>query len=99
MGKLAGTAETTDREASALEFAVRLATAHTTIDATFMDGLRRHFTDAEIVELGLATTAFIMLGRLHRAFGIAAMSAEAERVLAESTDQPPAARAAGRRGD
>jgi alkylhydroperoxidase family enzyme len=98
MGKLGGTAKTTEREASALEFAVRLATAHTAIDAAFMAGLRRHFTDPEIVELGLVTGAFIMLGRLHRAFGIAPMSAEAARVLAGATDQAPAASAAVREG-
>ncbi len=38
-----------------------------------MAGLRAQFTDAEIVELGLATGAFLALGRLHRAFDIAPM--------------------------
>ncbi|HKA63138.1 MAG TPA: hypothetical protein VKH83_11985 [Methylomirabilota bacterium] len=38
-----------------------------------MIDMRRHFTDAELVELGLITGAFIMLGRLHRTFGVAPM--------------------------
>lgn len=98
-GKLAGTRETTDREAAALEFAGRLATAHTTIDAEVMAGLRRRFTDPEIVELGLVTSAFIMLGRLHRAFGIAPMSAAAARVLAGSLEPPAGARGSVQKGD
>ena len=43
------------------------------MDNEFMTGLREHFSDAEIVELGLATGAFLALGRLHRAFDIAPM--------------------------
>ena len=46
-------------------------------------GLKRHFSDAEVVELGLVTGAFIMLGRLHRAFGIADMPAATHRLLDE----------------
>jgi hypothetical protein len=51
------------------------------IDARVIDGLRRHFTDAEVVELGLVTAAFLMLGRLHQAFGIAAMPAATHATL------------------
>ncbi len=43
------------------------------MDDAYMAGLRAQFTDAEIVELGLATGAFLALGRLHRAFDIAPM--------------------------
>jgi len=43
--------------------------------------LRRHLSDGEIVELGLVTAAFVMLGRLHRAFGIAEMPAASHAVL------------------
>ena len=50
-----------------------MATAHDTMDAEFMINLRNHFTDAEIIELGLVTGAFIALGRLHRALDIAPM--------------------------
>ena len=39
-----------------------------------MARMRERFTDAELVELGLITAAFIMLGRLHKAFGVAPMS-------------------------
>lgn len=46
-----------------------------------MAALRAHFTDAEIVELGLVTGAFIMLGRLHRAFGIAPMTPATHALL------------------
>lgn len=46
-----------------------------------MAQLRSHFSDAECVELGLATAAFLMLGRLHHAFGVAPMTAGAHDVL------------------
>jgi hypothetical protein len=44
--------------------------------------LREHFSDPEVVELGLVTGAFLMLGRLHRAFGVAEMTEETHRRLA-----------------
>ena len=46
----------------------------TTIDDAFMTDMRRHFTDAELVEL-------IMLGRLHRTFGAAPMGPRSHAVL------------------
>jgi hypothetical protein len=46
-----------------------------------MAGLRPHFADDELVELGLATAAFVMLGRLHRAFGVAPMTPASHAVL------------------
>ena len=79
--KLGGTGARTDAEQAALDFAERLATDHTTIDARRVAALRAHFTDAEVVELGLVTAAFLMLGRLHRAFGIAEMPAATHAVL------------------
>ena len=48
--------------------------------------LHTHFGDAEIVELGFVTAAFLMLGRLHRAFGIAAMSAETHDLFARGVE-------------
>jgi hypothetical protein len=45
--------------------------------------MRESFTDAEIVELGLVTAAFITLGRLHRTFGVMPMGPRSHRVLAE----------------
>ena len=46
-----------------------------------MAEMRAHFTDPELVELGLITGAFLMLGRLHLAFGVADMPPETHRVL------------------
>lgn len=46
-----------------------------------MTRMRAHFTDAELVELGLITGAFIMLGRLHRTFGVAPMGPRSHAVL------------------
>jgi len=45
-----------------------------------MAEMRRHFTDPEVVELGLITGAFLMLGRLHLAFGVADMPPEIHRL-------------------
>jgi hypothetical protein len=47
-----------------------------------MARMRVHFTDAELVELGLIAGAFIMLGRLHRTFGVAPMGPRSHDVLA-----------------
>ncbi len=69
------------REAGAVDFAVRLAAGHETIDDSFMAELGGLFTPEEIVELGLVIGAFIMLGRLHRAFGIAPMTAATHAAL------------------
>lgn len=78
-----GEAALTDRERLALDFAVRLATEHESIDDERMARLGEVFTPGEIVELGLVIGAFIMLGRLHRAFGIAPMTAETHAALEE----------------
>lgn len=48
--------------------------------------MRSHFTDAELVELGLITGAFIMLGRLHRTFGVAPMGPRSHAVLERGYD-------------
>ncbi len=79
--KLAGTAPCTAQEHAALAFAARLAETPTALDAAFMAEMRCHFTDPELVELGLITGAFLMLGRLHLAFGVADMPPETHRVL------------------
>ena len=52
-----------------------------------MQALHAHFTDAEIVELGFVTAAFLMLGRLHRVFGVAAMSPATHDLFAEGSNQ------------
>jgi alkylhydroperoxidase family enzyme len=79
--KLAGTASCTAQEHAALAFAARLAETPTALDAAFMAEMQGHFTDPELVELGLITGAFLMLGRLHLAFGVADMPAETHHVL------------------
>ena len=53
-----------------------------------MTSLRGVFSDAEIVELGLITAAFVMLGRLHRTFGVTPMGPRSHRVLAEGPPSP-----------
>jgi hypothetical protein len=46
-----------------------------------MAEMRGHFTDPELIELGLITGAFLMLGRLHQAFGVADMPPATHHVL------------------
>ena len=60
-----------------------MAIAHDTMDEAFMIGIRDNFTDAEIIELGLVTGAFIALGRLHRALDIAPMKDGAHSAFRE----------------
>jgi alkylhydroperoxidase family enzyme len=52
------------REALAVRFAERMATDFRTVDADFMAELRAHFSDAEIVELGLMIGQYMAMGRL-----------------------------------
>jgi alkylhydroperoxidase family enzyme len=82
--KLTGAAPRSPQEAAALAFAERLAGDPAGLDDAFMTELRAAFTDAEVVELGLVTAAFVMLGRLHRAFGVAPMPPGAHDVLADA---------------
>ena len=53
-----------ERERMALEFAETMATNHTAIDDDFFRRLRAHFSDAEIVEIGMAAGQYIGFGRL-----------------------------------
>lgn len=53
-----------------------------------MAGMRERFSDPELVELGLITAAFVMLGRLHKTFGVAPMGPNSHAVLREGCDQP-----------
>lgn len=60
----------TPAERVALDFADRLATDHLSItDATF-DQLREHYTEAEIVELGLHVASYVGFGRLSSAWDL-----------------------------
>ena len=53
----------TPRETLALRFATLMAEDHRKIGAAMFRELREHFTDPEIVELGLVTGQFIGFGR------------------------------------
>ena len=52
------------REKLALQFAERMALNHHSIDDDFFRSLRREFTAAEILELGMLTGLFLGYGRL-----------------------------------
>lgn len=56
--------EFTPREKIALRFATLMAQDHLRLDDAFFRELRAHFTDPEIIELGLVTGQFIGFGRL-----------------------------------
>jgi alkylhydroperoxidase family enzyme len=57
-------ADFTEREKLALRFAERMALAHHQLDDPFFRDLRRVYSDAEILELGMITGQFIGFGRL-----------------------------------
>jgi len=52
------------REALAVRWAERAASDFRTIDDEFMAELRRHFGEAEIVELGMMIGQYLSFGRL-----------------------------------
>ena len=58
------TADITDREKLAVQFAQRMATDHHSMGDDFFEELRAEFTDPEIFELGMITGQFIGYGRL-----------------------------------
>ena len=60
----------TPRERAALTFADLMATDHHKVDDAMFAELRRHFSEAEIVELGVSTALFIGFGRLNAVIGI-----------------------------
>lgn len=47
-----------------------MATNHHKIDDTVFAELRRHFSEAEIVELGVSTALFVGLGRFNAVLAI-----------------------------
>ena len=53
----------TDAEKAAIRFGELMATDHLAIDDAIYDELHRHFTDAQIVELGLNVALFVGVGR------------------------------------
>ena len=58
------------RERVAIRFAEKLAVDHHKIDDQFWTELRRHFSEAEIVELVAHTTVYIGFGRFNDVVGI-----------------------------
>jgi alkylhydroperoxidase family enzyme len=54
----------TDAERVVLEYADRLATNHLSIDDALYDRLREHYTEPEIVELGVNVALCVGFGRL-----------------------------------
>ena len=58
------------RERAALTFAELMATDHQKVDDAVFAELQRHFSDAEIVELGVSTALFVGLGRFNAILGI-----------------------------
>jgi len=47
-----------------VRFAEKLATDHRSVDAAFKAELREHFSDAQVVELGMMIGQYISFGRL-----------------------------------
>lgn len=60
----------TDPERAALEYADRLATDHLSIGDAFYDRLREHFTEPEIVELGVNIALCLGFGRLEATWDV-----------------------------
>jgi AhpD family alkylhydroperoxidase len=57
-------ADLTAAEKAALAYADRLANDHLSIDESIYDGLREHFDEGQIVELGTRVALYVGLGRL-----------------------------------
>ncbi|MGE0383103.1 MAG: carboxymuconolactone decarboxylase family protein [Gammaproteobacteria bacterium] len=61
-----------ERERLAIEFAERFATDHLSFDTAedFWASLHRHFSDDELVDLGLSVGSWVAFGRFTRVFDI-----------------------------
>ena len=53
-----------DAEKAAIEYGELFATNHLAIDDSIYDNLRKHFSEAEIVELSITVAWFVGFGRL-----------------------------------
>ncbi len=60
----------TDRERLALEFAEKMAMDHTALGDEFFRRLRVEFSDAEVVELGMAIGQYLGFGRFLHALEV-----------------------------
>ena len=58
------------RERAALTFAEKLAADHQNIDDALWAATRRHFSEAEIIELVAHTTLYIGWGRFNEIVGL-----------------------------
>ena len=59
-----------ERERLALEFADKMTLDHHSIDDAFFRRLRKEFSDAELVELGMAIGQYIGFGRFLMVFDV-----------------------------
>ena len=59
-----------ERTKAALRFADKLSGDHQAVDPTFFEGLRAHFTDDEILDLGMSIVFFSGWQRFIDAVGI-----------------------------
>ena len=58
------------RERAALKFAEKLAVDHQKVDDALWSEMRRHFSEAEIIELVAHTTLYIGFGRFNEILGL-----------------------------
>jgi alkylhydroperoxidase family enzyme len=61
------------RERAAIRFAEKLAVDHHKVDEALWSELRRHFSEAEVIELVAHTTLYIGLGRFNDIIGLEPM--------------------------
>lgn len=60
----------TARERAAIRFADKLAVDHRKVDDALWAELRRHFSEAEIIELVMHATLYIGFGRFNEVLGL-----------------------------
>lgn len=78
----------TDAERSALRYADLFATNHLAIDETVYDDLRRHFTEDELVELGVHCAYMVGMGRLAATWSVTDDVPDAFRATSDSPLAP-----------
>ena len=75
----------TDAEKAALDFADRFATNHLAIDDTYMEGLRQHYTEQEIVEISMLCAFCTGFGRFAAVYAAVEDLPESYRDLSQRT--------------
>ena len=58
------------RERAGIRFAEKLAVDHHKVDDALWTELRRHYSEADIIELTMHTTLYIGLGRFNEVIGL-----------------------------